>query len=432
MITIDVAVRLDEFLRASNRTDQSPIDAFVRERFAGRRHGYHLIDPMPLNDVLRLCGPLGNWRLTNGKTNLRRLPRNELNRFLSVGLEILAGGERGIAEAVEQIGRDLDPLTRPAIMKYIAPAIRDISDHSATAIRRLVSNAARGYRQSTIKSAMDRYNTGPKAAAAFAKAANAWLEIDGKQRIDARIMDAWMTADGGIASATKVAEDIGATGYQMDMLVASRILVPVVPRSGAPKSYDWFRPNHVREIMDQMVANLPMVDTRPVGMITLTEMLRRTRGALDRVNRALLERTMPARRLANVKPYASILVDMDDVMVVMGQDPNADADFLSLADFGDACGFNKGTACHLAVQSLITSQFRINAATGMERRMIPMSEVDRFRATYISAARLAEETGGSARTITAKMAREGIEPTDTGKARITLFERDRVRHLLPG
>ena len=139
---------------------------------------------------------------------------------------------------------------------------------------------------------------------------------------------------------------------------------------------------------------------------------------------------MPLLRLAGEKPYASILVSMADVMALLGQDIEDEANFVTLGEFAAACGFNNTIACTLAGREIFKSEMRISPDTGMRRRMVPRTEIDHFRKTYISAARLAAQVGESRVNITAKMARIGVHQVNTGKARITLFEREKVAHLL--
>lgn len=444
LTTMDIAPALTQLEALSTLMEPSSIDTFMRECFQGIRHRYRLLKGMELYQVLKLAGHFGNWTLTGGQSNLRRLPRDEMNRVYSAGLDLLAGGEDAIAGELDRM------LTETAFARN--PPTRRLMSNIRTMIFDNRMNPAFGPIDAAVRSAAARHSyrhqrelsaggatnwapleqtsralrIGRETARAFATEAGARHETKAGW-VNPTLLTEWIGKDGGLVPVWQAARDIGASDHQMACLLEHGHLATVTRKEAKKGAFNWLRRNDVDALMDRFLAPALPVVIAPAGTASISSMVRRARGSLPAIHRALADNRLQVHRLVDAKPYASILFDIEKVFGLLGIDTDGSAtegdDLISIQEFAQRCGLKAGVVYGLVGLGVLRTETRVNAKTGLSRKGVFLPEVERFNRDFITLVKVARMLRWQLRHVVPRLSLEGIKPLDTAKVPITIFRR---------
>ena len=456
LVTMDIPGRLPLLTAMSKPMNPSPIDVFVRERFDGLPQSIDALHGVPLNQVLKLTGNFGNWSLMEGKENLRNLDRLELNKIRSAGLQILAGGQDAIAAEMNRLMEEThvkgNVPVRRAMRKVWYMLMDNSSEPAFMHVRQAVVQASRQNRYSSranpsidgqprwrpVQQAGLNLGFGGATVCAFATEAGATHPSKPNLVNEARLSE-WISLDGGIVPVWQAAREAGMTELQMANLIEHSRLVPVVRKVQKQGTWNWLRRDHVAGMLDACLADAIECSDTPSGKTTIRGMVRRSTGSFLAIHDAVFSGRIWVGKLAGAKPYASILVDIAEVAALLQSDhrPNTaadrDSESMTRSEFARRCGIGSVAAHRLASPGgLVHYEERVDPATGRSRATIPVSELDRFQAEFITGTKLARLLRVQPRAIVQRLHGEGIRPVDLRDIPITLFRRSEVAGLLPG
>ncbi|KKB09465.1 TniQ family protein [Devosia chinhatensis] len=443
LTTIDIPARLPELTAMSLQTGASPFDAFVRLRMEGGGTDHPLLGAIPLMPAIQLCGRVGNAVLNHGLPNQRRLLRPELNRLYNAGLTVLDGGEDALAALMEELGARI-PAGSTVSPKVLMPKVwglleRCTHDDAYGPIRdamsgaasrslfgqypwRMLGGSAKSRRWQSLLTIQQQHGIGRSTARTFARLAGAFHPQHGTW-VDADVFERWMALDAGLVPSWQAGRDVGASPQAMASLIAGGHLVPVGevrPRQGA---FPWLRRQQVKDLFSSMLASAQPCNATDEGRLSIVDIPSRVPGALPALHDAIVQGRIKVWRLINEKPYPSIVVELDAVFGLLSPGESNSMEFLSPAQFARRCGIGSSAGHALVEMGMFRSETRLNRETGLRRRSIPASEVDRFEAEYITGTKLARTLRVQPRDVIAVLAERGVHPQDTGDAPITLFLR---------
>ncbi len=435
LLTTDVVYRLDDLLEESRMDAPSPIDTFVRRRLDGHASECSTLASLALSSVLRLSGRLGNLALNGGIPALHRMTRPEFNRVCSAGIKVLEGGGTAVEEVIlSHTNGDIGVNSARLSLEALLPKVWDfvgVSDSVAGSAKsgdepartRSTLRLERRLREGSVKVVADRFGMGPPVTKALAEHAGA-LVPGQPTRIDGSALAEWLDAVGGVAPSWQIAKEIGATRTQMDELLLTGLLTSI--NDNDRRSYRWLRRADVQKLMSRFTDGAAAVTSIPAGKALIADAVRGFKGALPKVHSAILERTIWVGKLAGAPAYGSILVDRDQVYGLL-QDAYAgetsEQESLSPMQFARKCGIGSVAGHALVVMKLVRGEVRLNKATGLKRMSIPVSEVSRFHAEFITGTALARSLRVQPRGVVALAATWGVKPIELRNVPITLFRR---------
>lgn len=440
MTTSDIPAQLSRLEQNSSPVVPSMIDTFVWQRFADVPDA---LAHMPLHQVLKLAGHFGNWAKTGGSANLRKMSRLQLNETFSAGLELLLGGE-------EQITKELDRQLTETNFARAAPVRQALSK-----VRRMLtdnrSEAAFVTLNQTVNAAVAKssYSVSSRSAAiagwsplnALAKelgyanyVMKSFAQLAGANHptkagwANAGKLHEWLESDGGLVPVWQAGRDAGLTEGQLSILLDSHRLVPVVPRLEKRGSYTWLRRGHVDAMLESCLQNAPEVLETPEGKTNIKGMVRRATGTFLALHDAITSGKLSVHRLTGHRPYASILIDIEEASQLLA-DANAASDdmtdvLLTRAEFSRALGIGSDAGHGLTgPNGLVRTVDQRNPRTGLNRKMVPSAEVEKFRRQFVKSSEVATLMKAKPKDVLPRLKKLGILPVDLGGVAITLFQR---------
>lgn len=444
LLTSEAAGRLDKLLAASELAEPSPIDLFVRNRLDGKIDDQSFLGRLSLFAVLQLSGRLGNLALNGGLPNLRKMTRPELNSVYSAGIGVLQGGAPAIEKLVIDHDEHARSMERSATGKaMLAPkvwrhVVESLDEPGLQLIHGALANAAKKVRRArqprvkALNTVAEQYGVGLPAARAFAEQAEA-VHPGNANRVDAEALARWIEAGGGMVPSWKAAQEIGATRKQMRELLHSGLLSPVNGIQARQGAFNWLRRNEVEQLMRRFTQDAEECRSIPAGKALIFDAVQGFAGALPKVHEAISDKTIWVGKLTGALPYASILVDPDQVFELL-QSPTAKGrqeEFLSPMEFARACGIGSVAGHALVVKKVVRAEVRLNKVTGFKRASVPASEVERFHSEFVTGTNLARALGIRTRDVVAFAAKRGATPVVLQDVALTLFRRADLVGILP-
>lgn len=326
LMAMDIPNRLPAILAASTPTRPSSGDEYIWNRFDGAPTAFPLLAPMPLNRALIIASRFGNWTQSGDRDNLRDMSRLDFNRVLSIGLDLLAGGREAMTDELNRQLSEIDFFNAAPVGQAMYKIRRMLfhyrPDPLFLPLQEMMDDAVAhcAYVKNSVEVGENRWTAitslsvelghAPYILRKFANLAGA-LHPSKPTWLNRQKLLSWMNLESGLVSTSEVIRNLGLTDGQMELLISHGRLIPVLPRQHKKGAYTWLRRGHV----DAMLASLQtaeVLETIPNGKATVRSMVSRAKGSFLTLHDAIVDGTLSVTQLAGKKPYASILVDVEE------------------------------------------------------------------------------------------------------------------------
>jgi hypothetical protein len=420
-----VVPRLAE-LAAAGPQDPTAFEVYVEERLDGR-YASPLLDPMPLDQVVRLVETAGAVIQWGPGVSLNDLSVSSRRLAGAKGFEAISSGPEAFEDLLKRLQNAMARRRQDGPGAVFGPLHTLLHSTREQAEYETVRSVARAFVAGNFVAGPDRI-TGerrlhsihtlakqsgvhPKRLRKHLRAAGVITEAqmadsDHNVRIDAENAETLAREVSGLLTRAEAMEHIGASRSQMDVMVASSLLTPRW-ELGAFGGYDGYAKADLDGFLDRLRAHSQPARKADKGFCAIPVAARRACCSAAEIIRLILDGKLVTRTLPGKPRYMGILVEAKAVRAaVVGQKP----DGLSLRKAAREIGTSDRALEALIRLGHIQATTVISPVNRCPQTLVRNAEIAEFKATYVSLSVLAKERGVYVPTLRKRLDRADIRP----------------------
>ncbi len=425
-----IAMVLPRLAKLADATPQEPtaFETYVAARLDGLKAS-PLLDPMPLDQAVRLVETAGAVEQWGPKVNLNTLTDAARRIAGARGFEAIATGPEAFADLLKRLqgkrsrhrqdgaGAVFGPLN------YLLYATRERAEYGQVqdvartyvaenfVVEPQAGKAPQPRRLHSIHTLAKASGIHPKPLRKRLRAAGLVTETqmansDHNVRIDAAAAEKVAQETTGLLSRAAAMKHIGAPRSQMDVLIAFGLLTPRWELSTFG-GRDGYAATDLDAFLGSLAANAEPARKTGKGFCSIPAAARQACRSATEVVRLILDGKLATRTLPGPRSYMRILVDVNAVKnALRGPQPQG----LSLRLAAREIGTSDRALETLIKFGHIKATTEINPVNRCPQTLVPNTEIAAFRQAYVSLWALSKECGVYIATLKRRLDRAGVKP----------------------
>jgi hypothetical protein len=230
-------------------------------------------------------------------------------------------------------------------------------------------------------------------------------------------------------SVRKAGEYLNAPRVQRDRLYQKGLIVPRI-KAGDHGAADKFAPEDLDDFLAKLLAGAPPVDIAIAGQVNIPDAAKLAFVMSEDVVRLVLDGKLTRKWcLAGERGYMSLLLDIEEVRALV-RGPELSG--LTGMEIKDRLSTTAKVAAALIRHGYLPTVTAINPVNRCPVAVVPVADVERFAAEYVSLFALAKQQGRHFMAVKKELDAGGImSALDAEKIGATFYQRDEISRQFP-
>jgi hypothetical protein len=412
---------LPSLLASPIRREPHQLQRYAVGRIDHRADSVAILDAMPLHAVISLCAKFGHLA-TGALRPWNQLDEQSQHLAYKEGFHVLSRGQEGINEllwrrlALVQETHARNIIGANSLLKHVHthltvtrddPAFEPVRVATANAVYDVLPFGPEDdplfgvpctFRRSySVSEASRRFGLTEKTFKAYAEVAGVTMPFEngnGRVWVDAARADAFFGDSGGFINLASVEEETGARKPSLDAFADAGLLRPISIAASRQRNHRPVRKNDVAALMQAFRDRAVPVAIPPENSVALVDLHRHLRDGLAAVHALALNGEIWLGRVEGPKPYASLLIDLEEVRSHLA---TRDPEMMDLRAAAEVAEIHCEILNKLAAAGLVPSQKILNRTTGLRKRHYLRMDMERFASEHIALLPLARSLKASPR-----------------------------------
>ncbi len=444
---------LRDLSRLTTETERRPLtglENYVATRVIDGAPGPGLLDTLPLHAAIFACELFGAVATLGRTPKFGQVIDEQWRAAGKAGFDIFAGGQPSVAEFLEHLQKSYPYCgaategTQAVLGRIYQVLEYGRADAAYDPLRDLVGDFIRtrfpvgpgdvvfgkpverrtlhSVRTLSVEAGMHRQRLRRLLKASGVLTADADELADGYCLFDAERGSA-AAREAAIAnlSVRGAGLHLNVPRIQLYLLYGAGLLVPRISGTGH-KAKDRFAPEDLDAFLGRLLDGAKPVKATRDGQVSIPDAVKFASCSSEEVVRLALDGKLTRKwRLTSERGYMSLLLDIDEVRaLVRGQE----LDGLTRIEIGDRLSTTDRVAAALIRHGYLPTVTAINPVNRCPLAVVPVEDVERFAAEYVSLFALAKQQGRHHMVIKKELDADGIKPAlDAQKIRASFYFR---------
>jgi hypothetical protein len=429
------------------------LETYIVERLDRQGQSHPVLDALPLHAAIHACELFGAVATLGRTPDLKQLADKQWRIAGAAGFEIFAGGTAAVAEFLEDLRKSY-PYSGAATEgpQAVFGRIYQVlefgrEDAAYDGVRDLVGHFIRTrfpvgpgdvvFGQPVVRRVLHSVRTLALETKLHPKRLKKLLGASGLLPADADdlvggncLFDAEQgsgaarEAAAATLSVRKAGEYLNAPRVQRDRLYQKGLIVPRI-KAGDHGAADKFSPADLDDFLARLLAGAPPVDIAIAGQVNIPDAAKLAFVMSEDVVRLVLDGKLTRKWcLAGERGYMSLLLDIEEVRALV-RGPELDG--LTGMEIKDRLSTTAKVAAALIRYGYLPTVTAINPVNRCPVAVVPVDDVERFAAEYVSLFALAKQQGRHFLAVKKELDAAGIEPAlDAEKIGASFYRRDEI------